>query len=376
MNLQAILLLFACIAKTANSTEDVELILPNARQLDLLISEQQHIQQLIAHKLNNDCMVRVLSQFFPHHEHEHEHEHEYEHDYEPEHGIPFENRDGMMKMVAIALTKCIFESDSQMPEMDDSCYNIGNENDTAGIGTCLSKLAQNSVQWTTFNSYLTQVDEIIAKRYEQVDNVLILREYKTVIGQMQGYLRDVMKERVSHAEEHGMKLRQLDAKFNRLLNSVGQVLQQRTDEFGDRYEELLRQYAEQSNTFQDEFQKAVTSAVEEAIEKTSSQYRDHYHQHAHVLPLASLVHYTGVLLGHFYEFTQTTLAVSGYTALAIAVMLLCIVVLSAMMLLLWLASVARRRVLSSIGEDGLVLRAVASMIGACAVRLAQRVRLG
>ena len=368
MNLQTILLLFACIAKTANSTEDVELVLPNAHQLDLLISEQQHIQQLIAHKLNNDCMVRVLSQFFPHHEHDY--------DYEPEHGIPFENRDGMMKMVAIALTKCIFESDSQMPEMDASCYNIGNENDTAGIGACLSKLAQNSVQWTTFNSYLTQVDEIIVKRYEQVDNVLILREYKTVIGQMQGYLRDVMKERVSHAEEHGMKLRQLDAKFNRLLNSVGQVLQQRTDEFGDRYEELLKLHAEQSNTFQDEFQKAVTSAVEEAIEKTSSQYRDHYHQHAHVLPLASLVHYTGVLLGHFYQFTQTTLAVSGYTALAIAVMLLCIVGLSAMMLLLWLASVARRRVLSSIGEDGLVLRAVASMIGACAVRLAQRVRLG
>lgn len=133
-----------------------------------LILEEQAIGNLIDTSKRESCLVNVLAQYYD--------------------TSRYNNyqRDFLTKVTAIEMTKCLFESDFNLPRLDYLCY-VKHWNH-ANLGKCLTSISENSIIWITFNGYLTQAEVLINQNSEKIDNIKLLKQYKNIIQKLNEFL--------------------------------------------------------------------------------------------------------------------------------------------------------------------------------------------
>lgn len=106
------------------------------------------------------------------------------------------DRDGLVKLIAVELTQCLFASDGAMRRLGPACEGVCEHarrrrgpGTSAAAGTvakqvnrCVASLSNDMALWTTFNGYLGQVDTMLHRHFVQLDNVRLLSGYKQVLA--------------------------------------------------------------------------------------------------------------------------------------------------------------------------------------------------
>lgn len=112
------------------------------------------------------------------------------------------DRDGLVKLIAIELTRCLFASDGAMRRLGNACEGVGENSrrrrsggNASGNGDlarhvnrCVASLSNDVVLWTTFNGYLGQVDTLLHRHFVQLDNVRLLGDYRQLLRTLHGHL--------------------------------------------------------------------------------------------------------------------------------------------------------------------------------------------
>lgn len=166
------------------------------------------------------------------------------------------NREELVKLIAIELTRCLFESDQQMPKLGYTCTHLAdvdsgdrndqnnNNNNSSGnnknddnnnknnnsngnnsyasssaglksrlarnVNSCIGTLSKDVVLWTTFNGYLGQVDALLHRHFVELDDVRLLAEHRRLIRTLHDHLKDIV-------EGHAARERRLEELTLRLV---------------------------------------------------------------------------------------------------------------------------------------------------------------
>lgn len=204
--------------------------------LDKLRCEQENLELTIQNKKDNSCYVKIFSKYLWKLNNDEDNEKI--------------NREQLIKLISIELTRCLFEIDDLMPQIDSEYCNNLNYYDyelDRNINKCIGFFSRDVVIWTTFNGYLTQVDNLLDKNLVKVENMKILEEYKNIIVNLTFYVNQLImngnEERERGKDEREKELEE----FRNLKREMRDEMDKIIFEMGEKMENSMAQLVNDTN---------------------------------------------------------------------------------------------------------------------------------
>jgi hypothetical protein len=203
-------------------TKDLINLENTIEELDITNKE---ILSIIKDRQDNNCMVKILSKYYTNNNEEEIDE------------LMIKDHDFYVKVISIELTKCLFESDFNMPRLDYQCYvnQWGYEN----VGKCISSFTKNNIIWTTFNGYLNLIDQIHNRNIEKIENLIILNDYKDIIYKLNNYIVKLIKDNENQNNKMNFEMDIIHKEFRDLIK---EMIQEYESKRGDQENLLMEQY--------------------------------------------------------------------------------------------------------------------------------------
>lgn len=197
-----------------------------------LVTEKE-ILLLIQDRQDKSCMIKVLSKYL----NEYNIEEEYEF---------------YVKVISIELTKCLFESDFNMPRLNLQYCHAGNWN-KGNIGKCIGTFTQNTVIWTTFNGYLNSIDEIYNRHYLKVNNYQILEDYRDIVNKLNGFIEELLEDGDNRVKKMENELDELRNGFQGIIEEIKKNMELERELHLQYYEKRKREEQNLMDQTQSEF---------------------------------------------------------------------------------------------------------------------------
>lgn len=175
--------------------------------LQELSEEQSEVARLVALSKDRSCILRVLVETGP--------------KCHVEEGYD-------QRITALELTRCVFESNAEMPNLPLECH-LGRD-----IDACIGQVAHNGILWTTYFGYLNLVESFCSYYNHDLNQLRAMNEYSTILTTLHDLI--IRYDNTSDAHMAQMASRMLEMTNN--IQNQFQILVTQLDESKRRLEEL------------------------------------------------------------------------------------------------------------------------------------------